>query len=59
MVFFPALWSSVITFIIVMAKCSFDKSRGRKGELHDFICAIIGILVGVILAYMTGVVPFM
>jgi heme/copper-type cytochrome/quinol oxidase subunit 2 len=49
MVFFPIFWSAIITFIIVIGKCTLDKTRNRENEMHDFICAIIGILVGVIL----------
>lgn len=49
MVFFPVFWSSILTFLIVIGKCAIDKSRGRENEKHDFICCIIGILLGVIL----------
>ena len=49
MVFFPVFWSSILTFLIVIGKCMFDKSRGRENEKHDFICCIVGILLGVIL----------
>ena len=49
MVFFPVFWSSILTFLIVIGKCTFDKSRGRENEKHDFICCIVGILLGVIL----------
>lgn len=49
MVFFPVFWASIFTFLIVIGKCTFDKSRGRENEKHDFICCIIGILMGVIL----------
>lgn len=49
MVFFPVFWSSILTFLIVIGKCTIDKSRGRENEKHDFICCIIGILLGVIL----------
>ena len=49
MVFFPVFWASILTFIIVVGKCTFDKTRGRENEKHDFVCAIVGILLGVIL----------
>ena len=49
MVFFPVFWASILTFLIVIGKCTFDKSRGRENEKHDFICCIVGILLGVIL----------
>ena len=49
MVFFPVFWTSILTFLIVIGKCTFDKSRVRDNEKHDFICCIVGILLGVIL----------
>ena len=49
MLFFPVFWASLLTFIVVIGKCALDKSRGRENEKHDFICAIVGILVGIIL----------
>lgn len=49
LVFFPIFWSAALTFLIVVGKCVLDKSRGRKDEKHDLICAMVGILVGVIL----------
>jgi hypothetical protein len=49
MVFFPVFWAAILTFLIVIGKCTFDKSRGRENEKHDFICCIVGILLGVIL----------
>jgi hypothetical protein len=49
MLFFPIFWSSILTFLIVIGKCASDKSKGRKDEKHDFICAIVGILLGIIL----------
>ena len=47
--FLPVFWASILTFLIVIGKCTFDKSRGRENEKHDFICCILGILLGVIL----------
>ena len=49
MLFFPVLWASLLTFIIVISKCVLDKSKGHKNELHDMICAVVGILLGIIL----------
>ena len=46
---FPAIWASFITLVIVVGKCLFDKRRGSDKETHDFICAIIGIIGGLIL----------
>lgn len=48
LLFFPALWSAILTLIIVAGKCFVDKNRGRENEKHDFICCIIGIGIGVI-----------
>ena len=59
MMFFPIFWSAIITFLIVMGKCIFDKSRGSKNEKHDFICATIGILFGVILGTVHVVVALL
>jgi hypothetical protein len=59
MVFFPVFWSSALTFLIVIGKCALDKSKGRKDEKHDLICAIVGILVGVILGTVNCAVTIM
>lgn len=50
MLFFPVWASAVLTFVLVVGKCALDKSRGHENETHDFICAVIGILLGVIMA---------
>ena len=50
MIFFPVFWSAILTFILVIGKCTYDKSRGRENEHHDFICALLGILFGIIIA---------
>lgn len=49
MIFFPVLWATILTFVGVMLKCILDKSRGHENEKHDFVCALIGVLVGAIL----------
>jgi SNF family Na+-dependent transporter len=49
MLFFPLFWSAALTFLIVISKCVLDKTKGRKNEKHDLVCAVIGILFGVIL----------
>lgn len=49
MVFFPVATSAILTFLLVIGKCTFDKSRGSENETHDFVCAIVGILFGVII----------
>lgn len=50
MIFFPTMWAMIFSVVVVLGKCLFDKSRGHENELHDFICAIIGVLIGSILA---------
>lgn len=49
MIFFPICWSMMFSAIVVLGKCLLDKSRGHQNEMHDFICALIGVLVGAIL----------
>lgn len=49
MLFFPAMWSMIASIIIVASKCLMDKRRGHGKECHDFICAVIGVIGGVIL----------
>lgn len=57
--FFPILWSAFLTFLIVLGKCAFDKSRKRDNELHDLICAVIGIIIGIILSSVNAFIkPF-
>jgi len=54
MIFFPVIWATVITFVMVMLKCILDKTRGRENEKHDLICALVGVLVGAILGPAHG-----
>lgn len=56
MLFFPIIWSAILTLIIMIGKCAFDKSKGKDGEKHDLICAIIGVLFGVILGSAQAIV---
>lgn len=49
MLFFPAVWSMVLSVIIVMLKCLKDKKNGSGHECHDFICSVIGVIAGLIL----------
>ena len=51
MLFFNALFAIIFTFLIILGKCVFDSTRGRTNEKHDFICACIGIVLGLILAH--------
>ena len=56
MLFFPIFWASILTFILVVGKCTFDKSKGRENEKHDFICAIVGILIGIIIGIAHAII---
>lgn len=49
MIFFMPITSMLISFLIVTAKCLLDKKRGSNKERHDFICALVGVIAGVIL----------
>lgn len=53
MIFFNPLTSMLISFFIVSAKCLLDKTRGSDKERHDFICALVGVVAGVILGAAT------
>lgn len=50
MIFFKPILSVIVSFILVFAKCFFDKTRGSKKEKHDLLCAAIGVIVGCLLA---------
>ena len=46
MFFFPVLWAMIFGFIVVLVKCMIDKSKGHEKEVHDLICATIGLIIG-------------
>jgi hypothetical protein len=52
MIFFPKFISMLLTALIVIGKCIIDKRNGHEQELHDFICAFVGIAFGAILGLM-------
>lgn len=54
MIFLPVMWAMIFSVLVVAGKCLLDKSHGHENELHDFICAIIGVLVGVMLGPAHG-----
>ena len=56
LLFLPAIWASIITFLIVIGKCVIDERNGSQKETHDFICAVVGIVVGLILGVTHAVV---
>jgi hypothetical protein len=49
MIFFTPMWSMAFSFVIVSGKCLIDRKRGSHKEKHDFICALVGVVMGVIL----------
>lgn len=49
MIFFPTMWAMFFAATIMVGKCAFDKTKGHENELHDLICAIIGVMIGAIL----------
>ena len=49
MFFFPAFWSMLFGFIIILVKCLLDKSKGHEDEEHDLICATVGVIIGAII----------
>lgn len=50
MIFLKPLLSVIVSFILVFAKCCFDKSRGSSHEKHDLLCSAIGVVVGCLIA---------
>ena len=48
-IFLPVMWSMIVSFIGVLVKCSTDEKRGRAGEVHDLVCATVGVVIGAIL----------
>ena len=49
LIFTSVPWAAAFSFVIVMAKSAYDKSKGHANEAHDIICCVIGITLGVIL----------
>jgi hypothetical protein len=49
-IIFPFPCCAVVSFLIMGIKCAFDSCKGHKNEKHDFICAFIGVLCGVMLS---------
>lgn len=47
--FLPLWWSAVVAFVGVLTKCAIDENNGHKGEVHDLVCAAVGVTIGVIL----------
>ncbi len=48
-VFLPTLWAAAAAFISVLIKSAIDENNGQKGEVHDLVCATVGVTIGVIL----------
>ena len=49
-IMFPFPCCAVLSFLIMTIKCIIDSKKGHKNEKHDMICAIIGVICGVILS---------
>lgn len=54
MIFFKPLLSMLITIIIVFGKCTLDEFHNHDDEFHDFICACMGALFGLIIGISIG-----
>ena len=52
MIFFPKLLAMLLSFLVVITKCIVDRRNGHEEEMHDLICAIVGVLFGAILGLM-------
>ena len=50
MIFLKPILSVIVSFILVFAKCFFDKTIGSINEKHDLLCAAIGVVFGCLLA---------
>lgn len=53
MIFFSPIISVLISLGLVFTKCLIDNKNGHAGEKHDFICAVVGVVAGVILGATT------
>ena len=49
-IMFPFPCCAILSFLIMALKCVVDHKKGHSNEKHDFICAIIGVVCGVILS---------
>lgn len=49
-IMFPFPCCAILSFLIMLLKCVIDSKRGHGNEKHDFICAFIGVVCGVILS---------
>lgn len=52
MFFFPVFWSMIFGFIIMLVKCLLDKSKGHNNEVHDLICAAVGVTIGAFIGFI-------
>ena len=49
-IFFPFPCCAILSFLLMAIKCIIDSKKGHIDEKHDMICAVIGVVCGVILA---------
>lgn len=48
-VFLPPFWSAGIAALLAAAKSFVDEKKGHSGEVHDIVCAGVGVVCGFIL----------
>lgn len=48
-IFLPTVWAMSSALVAMVIKCAADEKRERKGEVHDLICASVGVIIGAIL----------
>ena len=47
--------AGLVTMCVALVKCAYDSNHGHVDEMHDMLCAGIGIVVGIILSLAFGV----
>ena len=47
--------AGLVTGCIALVKCAYDAHGGHVDEMHDMLCAGLGIVVGIILSLAFGV----
>ena len=49
-IMFPFPCCAILSFLIMLVKCLIASRKAHGNEKHDFICAFIGVICGVILS---------
>ena len=47
--FFPIVWAIGVSTALVLGKCIIDEIKGHRNEIHDFVCAVVGVVCGALL----------